>query len=534
MVDYGSASAYGSDYRNSYMRYSSGEQAINEFDRFLMENNVDVLKDVGEYQHPTFINERKLFNYLDDMLYNNKKAFLHPDCDPDGLMCVLEFKDVALSFNYKNYTIWQYRNRDHRVDDEFVQEAIEKGYDYVVIFDAGTNQMDAIRKLCTFGVKVIIIDHHVNDYNYEDYPEDCVIINTIMNNKVDFDNYYLLSAGALTFTLLYKYCCEKRKFLTSLSSYALISLYSDCIDMSPKLNRSIYYMATELSASYLPRFVRDFLNKMVFKRRFIEFTLVPKINAMFRAEEFYMLNRYFFDDSLSAFEHNSLVNDIVKLHEQTRKLIDYVTDLVDRQELDNFVLVNLSNCEVPVGLNKLYNYTGIIANNIAQEFGKPCIVLCDNGEEVKGSFRDLLNRDYLRIFKQFCICGGHASAFGIHIPYIDVDYFINILTNAIDKKFYIYELEDNLIVDMSIPNPNVELLNRIALYNEFAGGSLPIALIRKKHLMDELSSYNRTSYRYKWGSLVVESKYKLVLNHYIKIKPVLSSKLKLISYTTGQ
>lgn len=506
---------------------------VNEFDHFLLENDVDVLKDVGAYQHPTFINEDELFIYLDDIIYNNKKAFIHPDCDPDGLMCALQFIEFANSFHYKNYTVYEYRDRSHKVSDEFVQQAIEGDYDYVIVFDAGTNQMNMIKKLCTFGVKVIIIDHHVGDYNYEDYPNDCVIVNTKMNNKVDFNNNYVLSAGALTFTLLYKYSSYKRKTLSSLSAYGLISLYSDSIDMTSRLNRSIYYMAVGLSNSYLPRFVKDFLNRTVFRRRFIEFTLVPKINAMFRAEEFLMLNKYFFhSDRLNTFDYNTLLESIIALHEQTRKLIDYVTDLVDRIELDNFVIVNMTNCEVPVGLNKLYNYTGIVANNIAQQYGKPCIALCDTGSEVKGSFRDLLGRNYLRIFKQFCICGGHDAAFGLHIPYVDVDYFLDIVKGSIDKKFYIYELEDNLIIDMPTANPNVELLNRIALYNEFAGSSLPIALVRRKHLFEELSSFSKTSYRYKWGSQVVTSKYKLVLNHYVKIKPVLTANLKLISYTT--
>ena len=52
----------------------------------------------------------------------------------------------------------------------------------------------------------------------------------------------------------------------------------------------------------------------------------------------------------------------------------------------------------------------MIANNLAQEYSKPCIVLCDNGSEIKASFRDILGRNYLDIFKQFCRCGGHPPA----------------------------------------------------------------------------------------------------------------------------
>lgn len=514
---------------NSLIRFGD----VNEFQNYLREKDIDVLSDVGIYQHPTFINEDKLFACLDEIFSKNLRALLHPDCDPDGLFSCLEFTELSKSFNYKNYEIWDYKNRDHGIDIDFVQKAIEEKFDYVVIFDAGSNDMENIEKLCIFGVKVIIIDHHVSYYDYDSYPSDCTIVNSVMNNNVDPNNYYVLSAGALTFTLFYKYASTKCKFLNNLAVYALITLYSDCIDMSEKLNRQIYQMAVNVNASYLPRFVRDFLGKTVFRRRFIEFTLVPKINAMFRAEQFDLINKYFFDFNLSSFEYNNMVTKITNIHEQSRKLVDMVTDVIDRIELDNFVLANLTNCDLPVHVHKLYNYTGVIANNLAQEYGKPCIVLCDNGKEVKGSFRDLLGRNYLGIFNQFCDCGGHPAAFGIHVPYVDVEYFTNMISNVIDKKFYLYGLEDNLLINMNDSIPNVQLLEAIATYNEFSGVSLPVAVISKRHLMKELSSYNRSMYRYKWGDLNVESQYKLVRGSYVKIKPVWSKNLKLVSYLTG-
>lgn len=504
-----------------------------DFYEFVEQNCPDILNTYIQYSHPTYINEDKLFSYLDDIIRNNRKVLLVPDPDLDGLMCILLWMAVLDSFSHTNYEVWEYRNRSHSVDLEAINYAIEHKFDYIVILDAGTNDLSNINKLSVFGVKSIVIDHHVSRYDYDAYPSENVIINTIMNNRRDDKSLFRLSAGALNFTLLYKYCCSKGRYYDYLSVYALISLYSDCIDMSSYLNRCIYDMAVNTTASLFPRFVRDFLNNSVFNRRFIEFTLAPKINALFRAEEFDILNKYFFDKDLSSFARNATVNKIMELYDSKRKMVARVTDLVHREVLNNFVIANLSTSDLPDRVEKLYNYTGLIANNLAQEYGKPCIVLCDTGTNVKGSFRDLLGRNYLEIFSQFSRSEGHPPAFGINLNYVDVADFIDMVKNTVDKKFFIYKLEDNLVLNMNDVTPNVKLLKDIAYYNEFSGQSLPMAVIKKRHMMRELSSYKKSYYNYKWGDLTVESQYKLVLGSYIKIKPVLAKNLRLISYARG-
>lgn len=506
---------------------------IKDFYKYLEENNLDVLNPVKGYQNVNFINENILFNWLDDLFILNKRCLVFPDCDPDGLMCALEFKELAKNNNYSNYTIWTYKNRQHGIDYDFVMTAIEEKYDYVIIFDVGTNEMDVIKKLTKFGIRVIIIDHHISKYDYDAYPTGSILVNSALNNNYDADNYYRLSAGALTFCLFYKYSSLKNKYLNQLSSYALISLYSDCIDMSSELNRSIYYMATQLPQSMLPRFVKDFIGSTVFKRRFIEFTLVPKINALFRAEELDILNEYFFNDKIDTFTYSGLIEKIIRIQEESRKLVDLVTDIIPRDVLDNFVIANLTQCNIPYKVHKLYNYTGVIANSLAQEYSKPCIVLCDDGNQIKGSFRDLLGRNYLSIFTQLCNCGGHPSAFGLHIPYMDVEYFVDMIKNVVDKKFYIYGLQDNLLLKAEGVVPSASLLADIATYNEFSGGDLPVALLYMRNLMKEVSSYQRGTYKYKWGTYDVESRYKLVLGADIKIKAVHTKKVKLVSYTRG-
>ena len=120
-------------------------------------------------------------------------------------------------FNHNNYKVWNYKSRNHHIDEDCIYECIEDKFDYVIILDVGTNEMEKINALNTFGVKVIIIDHHVSNYSFDSYPKDCIIVNSKMNNRKDDRFLYILSAGALTFTLLYKYASTKRIDLSHFS-----------------------------------------------------------------------------------------------------------------------------------------------------------------------------------------------------------------------------------------------------------------------------------------------------------------------------
>lgn len=502
---------------------------MNDFDSYLDSNRIEVDINKFYYDTPIYFNEEKLFSFFNDIIINNRKVMVFGDCDMDGIMCAYQVKEFLKKFDHSNYTVWPIKSKVHDIDDDCVKVCVRQAYDYIIVLDVGSSSIGVIRKLVDYGVKVIVIDHHVSNYEFHEYPEDCVIVNTKMNNEIDKRFDYKLSAGALTFTLLYKYGNLKSKDLSHLSICGLITMYSDCVDMDSRLAKAIYKLAVNQPSSLYPFFVKDFLNKYSFRRRFIEFTLSPRINSLFRAEKFDVLNSYFFDETLSSLYRNSLVKQIEEIYISSRKLIGRISDTVPREELDNFVVSNLSKSDLAVKANKLYNYTGIIANNLAQSYGKPCIVLCDTGEEIKGSFRDLFGRDYLTIFKQFCKSGGHPAAFGIHLKYMEVSNFLDVVKYTIDKRFSMYDIKENLIIDNEDKYPNMRLLEKMAIYNEFAGVSLPPVVIRKRNFMKEMASYKKTYYSYSWGDAVVDSNHKLVVGKYVYIKPIISSKLRLVT-----
>lgn len=505
---------------------------MEEFIKELEEYGVPEILDKVKYEYTGFTGDTRFFYELDYIRKSDKRVLIHGDSDPDGAYGVKIAEESFDKLGFKNYEIYRYKKRSHVLTDEAVNYAIYNRFDYILIIDSSTNDFSNISKLVKFGVKPIILDHHVANHDLDRYPDECIIINTIIENRIRNMDFYRLSGGALTFCLFSKYLENNNIEYNELSAYALITLYADSIDMTRKLNRGIYYMATELDRSKLPKCVKDFLEDYyVFSRRFIEYIFVPKINALFRAEELEILNKYLFDDN--SFEvTQELVRVITDIHESKRNMVNIVTDEITKELLGNIVIANLSSSSLAIEVNKLYNYTGLVANNLSTEYGKPCVVLCDTGTSLKASFRDSLSRSYLGVFKQFCNAEGHGAAFGINLQYTEYEDFMYYLREKIDKKFFILGVSEPLEVDVYDESPDPELITSVSLYNEFSGIDVPIALLRKKNNMSCVKSYNGSyPYKYTWSNLKVESKSKLITGSVIKIKPILTNSIRLLVFS---
>src|SRR5690606_37576831 len=104
-----------------------------------------------------------------------------------------------------------------------------------------------------------------------------------------------------------------------------------------------------------------------------------------------------------------------------RKEVSKASDILDHEVLNHFVIGNLSSVAgmIEIPEEKLHNYTGLVANQLATKYNKTAIVYADSGVDVKGSLRDLYGRNYLDLFRKFCDARGHNSAFGIHIKYFE-------------------------------------------------------------------------------------------------------------------
>lgn len=486
------------------------------------------------YNKPDYAGWNKVYESLLDIWKNKRKCFLYGDYDVDGLMCVLTLYEGLRSLGIEEIEIYNYKERTHSLDAAAVQECIQRHYDYFIICDTGSNEEKLVNLLTGYGIKVIILDHHSCNKNYDDFTNNVAIINTEIENRIAGFDKYNLSAGALCYTVVDCFASEiGREYNKSIVAYATISLYSDCVGMKNQLNRAIYYRSKALTKDELPWHVTDFMNKWVsFNARYIGFWFAPRINSLFRAEQFLVLNNYFFNCTQEDENRNHYITVINNLYQFNRKLVNMLTDLIEPKELENFVVADLASVYkynekyIPM----LHNYTGLVANQLSDRFNKTAVVYCQFENGYKGSVRDLYGRNYLGLFKTLCCAEGHNAAFGLKINIFDLKKFL-VNLNLIDQRYSIQSITNEpLVIDYPYSYVDEILLNDIALFNEFASTDVPVVLIKKQIVGDIREKLNPYNYKYLWdGDYVIQSDYQLSFGSTVLIKPIYSGSLKLLA-----
>ena len=151
------------------------------------------------------LNSETIYKMINNIIITNAKVFLYGDYDTDGLMCVKVWEEFFRLIGFTNYKTYCYTERMHNLDPRAVKQAIEEKFEYMIVNDTGSSELGEnglINKLVSFGLKVIVIDHHQTKYVYSDYPKDCATVNSTIENKLCPDKPpILLSAGALCFVI---------------------------------------------------------------------------------------------------------------------------------------------------------------------------------------------------------------------------------------------------------------------------------------------------------------------------------------------
>lgn len=545
----------------------------------LLEHNALEILDYVPYSRLTFKNTEKINDCFRDIIVNNRKVFIYGDYDIDGLCSAIICYEALIECgcDSSNVDIYNYKKRTHKLDKLAVMECIQRMPDYFIICDTGSSEIEKISTILKYGIKVIVMDHHNTIYSYEDYEEHFkkfqfkpVVINTTIENALyreqsndkestvsekegtvsdktvsqtdkgaqlngnstqtnEVNDKFKLSAGALVFCVMDSFAALMNVNIIKLSAYALISLYSDCMDMSNRINRSLYYLAETIAKDDLPPKIRIFMHeKSCFFSRFIQFKFAPVINASFRSEKFEYINTIFFDRNADAASIARNIEAMQIIYKNIREMVLAVSDAIEYKELNNFVFADLRSVEpyIMVDDNKLFNYTGLIANKLSEKCEKPAIIVCRMNKYYKGSFRDIKGKNYLQIFKQFSKAEGHNPAFGIKIPIFEFEYFLKTLRN-LDEKFAVEKVNNSpIIIDYNKLMPDLTLLNEISLYNEFAGQSLPEIYLKKVFTANISGGKTKYYFLYRWGDCIIQSNHGLSIGNTILLKPFRTSNVR--------
>lgn len=421
-----------------------------------------------------FRNLEKVLEVLENSI-EKKNIAVYGDYDVDGLMALITFKDTLAFAGHKNTFLYPYYSRTHEIDFNFLNFCLSRKINLVIICDTGSDNMSLLQQFCDCGMECIILDHHATSNTYDDFPKNCTVINTYIDNIL-YDIKNEMCGGSIAFvvcsTLLSKIGIEYD--IGYLATYALMAQYADAIPMDTEFGRFLYE-TTKIRQS-VPQCIDYFLESYNdITRRFAEYTFSPKINAVFRREQFSLINKLFLEPTSDAF---LLINQIKDLHVSTISIVDSIVKTLPYENVGGIIVANLTpllNSSLPN--NFVSNHKGRVANAIANIEEKPCICVVDSGKRIEGSFRDMEGRNFLKYFSPLFKAGGHPPAFGFSLPYTDWPYFYKTVGSV--GKMVLQE------GDQKIPNPeydmtrwlDLEKLREIAYENEFASPRNPATYV---------------------------------------------------------
>ena len=463
--------------------------------------------DIKSFLNPTVENTESelLFNNIEkarDVLIkhieNNNKIDLVVDCDVDGntsgAVIYQYIKKIKSSIDI-DYFI--HTGKLHGLK-EFVDRICQDDSSLVIVPDAGTGDVEECKRIIESGKDIIILDHH--SISSEGNP--AIVVNNQLSDKVTDKAMTGVGVTYKFAKLLDKYYgVDYSDDYLDLVALGMIGDRADTMDLETRF-LILEGLNQIRNKSGKNKLIKTLVNAQMYSMdnkitmNGIGFYVCPLINSLIRLGE-YEDKRYMFEafvNSDKVLERKVRGKGIVEMTIQEYTLKACESSNRKQKKMTEDSAAVLSEEIKGFGLDKFPilicnardnvdgNSTGLIANRLADQYQRPCLLMRRKGDICKGSGRGY-EKCEIRDFNQWCKdtglfmkVDGHPGAFGCEITFENTNKLFQILSTMkkIDEPtYYVYHVYDaNQLHDQIIKN--------IAKYDEVWGNTVsePIFLIR--------------------------------------------------------
>lgn len=445
------------------------------------------IKDIDSFLNPTIKNTESelLFDNIEKArdvfvkhIENKSIIDLLVDCDVDGFTSASNIYQYTKQIN-PNIEIrcFIHKGKAHGLS-EFVDVMCEDDSKLVIIPDAGSGDSKECEKLIKSGKDVIILDHHSIDAS--DNP--AIVVNNQLSNKVTDK---AMTGVGITY-----------KFTKLLDEYYGVNYADDYLDLVALGMIGDRADAVNLQTRYLILKGLEQIRNKVNKNKLISilvdaqmysmnnkitingigFYVCPLMNSMIRLGEYedkcYMFEALCNSDKMldRKVRGKGVVNMTIQEYvlkacqSSNRKQKKITEDSANAlsEEIKQFNLNKLPILVCNAKDNVDSNSTGLIANRLADQYQRPCLLMRRKGDVCRGSGRGSDKCEILN-FNQWCKdtglfnkVEGHPNAFGCEIYFENTNKLFSLLSTMrkIDEPTYhVYNVfEANQIHDQIIKN----------------------------------------------------------------------------------
>lgn len=430
----------------------------------------------NEYKNPFQIfNMDKAIQQFNDEINKESMIYILCDSDNDGICSttiMYKFLVEDLCYNKDKIGFFIHSGKQHGLNAPVFKEIINSNVEYLIVPDAGTNDLKQMKKLDELGVRILSLDHHQLEINLSEVPNNTVVVN---NQIGECESKY--GSGALVvakFIEAMGYDTDKYKDLVA------TSLISDSMNLLSLENRA--YINYGLNNIQNPLIKAYFQKNRIFNPVIndVSYSFANFINATIRVgtqEEKEMMLRAFIGEK-EMFDYTkrdgktikeTLQERVVRLssnckgrqNNETKKAVNLCNAYITRNHLENNKVIIIKNDDKMVQSAQ----AGLVAMKIADAWKRPCIILNKMKDGFySGSARSIGEIKNLKdLLDETSLCEwnkGHLGAFGTMIKEENIEKLNNVLNEKLkDFQFYDGRIYD---VDKII---NIEELNKDDIKN---------------------------------------------------------------------
>ena len=445
------------------------------------DEEIFLIKNFIKLKNP-FLNSKDFLigcRLLKTNIENKKKILIIGDYDVDGCMAT----SLLVNFiTYNNSRVDYYipdRFKDgYGASKNLIIELIKKFNPNLIVFlDCGSNSNDAIKYLKSKMIKTLVIDHH---NTVIPYPDADVFINP-KKKEIEYNKYKYLCTTFLVYLFLdmYTKINNLKNQIKDDQIYVLLATVADVMPMRGinKILAKNVLNSFDIGKNFI---LKNFFKILNIKNRLtlyeLGYKIAPLINAAGRLENANQIVKLFTSNSEN--QKLSICKKIYNLN-QKRKLIE--NEILN--ELDYKEFQNQNSVLFFYKSNLHEGVIGIIASRIKDYFNKPCVVLTNSNDILKGSVRSTSNfnvGEYIQKSIKLNLLlsgGGHNLAAGITLKksqLINFKIYLNNQYKKINKHF-----KNLYFSNISINSVAVDFLKNIELLGPYGNNNpTPLFLIQ--------------------------------------------------------
>ena len=393
---------------------------------------------------------------------NGQRIAIHGDYDADGIMATTIMVKALKELGADCFYVIPNRLTDgYGLSETTTDIIIAEATELVITVDCGITSHDEIEALNEMGIDVIVTDHHLCK---DTLPNALAVIDCHRDdNEYPFEDLCGAGVAYKVMQAVYKsmgipFCAD------NYIQYAAIATIADVVPLVDE-NRAIVYNGIEaikrnpvLGIEALLKVTEklDTLTKLTAQD--IAFYLAPLINAASRVgdveEAMELMTSASREDAWAKAGKLLELNNYRKAVEA--EITSQATEFLMRTH--NF---NSSDAIIVYGTNWHSGVIGIVAAKLAEQYGKPAIILStEDGVTYHGSCRTYGDVDIMQMLNHaeshISKYGGHAGAAGLTICAENIEHFIN-ACNEFMKTITVEKIEPVINIDAQITSSEITI-----------------------------------------------------------------------------